>query len=128
MRYEKIQLIKVYEPSAKLGLGDFVNKLHIVDLTFDEEKFLEEHPCNCSRPRDLKYHQFVKMPTGVFMKCLIQNTTEGIKPDILMSQDKPAGSWIKIHSIKPITDAEARRLFATKKFVATPDQIIYLLR
>jgi len=128
MKYQTIKMWKRYDPDARFGAGDFVNQIFLVDVEFSEEKFLELHPCNCNFPRDLNAHEFIKMPSGVFLKCKVQGTTEGIKPDILMGQSEPAGEWVKILKVKPLSSQEARQLFASKKFVASPDIIIHLLK
>jgi hypothetical protein len=126
MKYQKVAMWKRYDPNANYGAGDFVNQIFLVTLEFDEAQFLEFHPHVCSRGKDLEAHQFVKQPTGVFMKCLVQGTTEGIKPDI--EQGKPF-EWVHIVEAKPISDNEARRLcFGLRKFVATPDIILHLMK
>ena len=125
MKYETIKMWKVFNPNASFGSGDFINQIFLVTLAFDEEAFLNIHPHVCSRGQDVEAHEFVKKPSGVFMKCLVQGTTEGIKPDI--EQGKPF-EWVNIIETKQISDNEARRLFASKKFVATPDIILHLTK
>jgi len=127
MKYQTIKMWKKYNPDARYGAGDFVNQIFLVDVEFSEEKFLELHPCNCPYPRDLNAHEFIKMPSGVFLKCKVLGTTEGIKPDLAMGSSEPM-PYVKILKTRPLSNDEARQLFATRKFIAEPHVLIHLMK
>jgi len=119
--YQTIKKWKIYNPNEE----NFVSQLFLVTIEFDKQKYLQKHPCGCDYSQNVKAHKFIKMPSGVFIKCLSQKTTIGIIPDI--EKGKPY-SWIKIIKKKKLTKNEARRLFSSKKFVATPDIIIFIMK
>jgi len=127
MKYQTVKMWRKYDADAHYGAGDFVNQIFLVDIEFDEEKFLDLHPCNCSQPRNLNAHIFQKMPSGTFLTCKISGTTEGIKPDLVMGSSEPM-PYVKILKTRPLSNDEARQLFASRKFVAEPHILIHLMK
>lgn len=122
MKLEQIKMWRVYDPDER----KFINSLWLVTMEFDEQAYLDSYPCPCgSEGRNLKYHKFIKQPSGIFWRCNIQRTAQGVIPTIDKGKPYP---WITILKKKEISKAQARKLFVTQKskFVATPDIILFL--
>lgn len=119
LRYQKVIMYKVFD----VELEDVKEQLWLVDIELDTKKYLEEQPCGCSYGSNVKAHKFFIRPIGVFVRCRIQGTTWGLVPDAIRKQ---TFKWSKITKKKKLTVLEAKALFATKKFIATPDIIIFL--
>jgi len=119
LHYQKVVMYKVIDPE----LEDTIEQLFLVDVELDTKKYLEKQPCGCDYGSDVKAHEFFVKPVGVFVRCRIQGTTWGLVPDAIR---KKTFKWSKIVKKKKLTVLEAKKLFASKKFVATPDIIIYL--
>lgn len=127
MKYQLIRLSKRFDPSARFNQGAFIGQLFLLDVDFDEQAYLDKNPCPCSRGRDLTVHEFLKMPTGLFLKCKVQNVVSGLIPDVPLGSIDPYG-WVTLQKVKPISNYEAREIFSSKKLVASPDVVIHLLR
>jgi len=119
LRYQKVIMYKIIDAE----LEETVEQIFLVDVELDTKKYLEKQPCGCDYGSDIKAHQFFVKPVGVFARCRIQGTTWGLIPDAIRNKTYP---WSRIVKKKKLTILEAKALFATKKFVATPDIIIYL--
>ena len=117
--YQKIVMYKVFDPEEE----QMVNQLFLIDVEFDSEAYLEKQPCGCSYGNNIKAHNIVHKPIGLYLVCRIQGTTFGLLPDVVRNKVYP---WVKIVKRKKLSTLEAKALFASKKFVATPDIIIHL--
>jgi len=127
MKYQLIRLSKRFDANARYGQGAFVGQLFLLDVDFSEQGYLDRNPCPCSQGRNLEAHEFLSMPTGLFLKCKIQNVVSGLVPDVPLGSIEPFG-WVTILKVKSINNSEAREIFSSKKLVASPDVVIHLLR
>jgi len=119
LKYQKIVMYKVFDPEAE----ETIEQLFLVNMELDTKKYLEKQPCGCDYGSNVEAHQFFVKPVGVFVRCRIQGTTWGLVPDAIRNKTYP---WSRIVKKKKLTVLEAKALFASKKFVATPDILIHL--
>jgi len=127
MKYQIVRLSKRFDANARYGQGAFIGQLFLLDIEFSEQGYLDRNPCPCSRGRDSSVHEFISKPTGLFLKCKVQNVVSGLIPDVPLGSIDPYG-WVTLQKVKPISNYEAREIFASKKLVASPDVVIHLLR
>jgi len=119
LKYQKIVMYKIFDPEAE----ETIEQLFLIDVELNTKEYLEKQPCGCDYGSNVKAHQFFVKPVGVFVRCRIQGTTWGLVPDAMRKKTFP---WSRIVKRKKLTVLEAKALFASKKFVATPDILIFL--